>query len=64
MHGTAGGSKRTSDRVRPVLRLQTKQGVLAADWVDLPLAPGQQQGPAGMAPQIALFRHAMPDYSV
>ena len=42
----------------------TYDEVLAADWVDLPLAPGQQQGPAGMAPQIALFRHAMPDYSV
>lgn len=42
----------------------TYDEVLAADWVDLPLAPGQQQGPAGMAAQIALFRHAMPDYSV
>ena len=38
--------------------------VLAEDWIDLPLAPGQQQGPAGMAAQIALFRHAMPDYDV
>ena len=38
--------------------------VLAADWVDLPLAPGQQQGPAGMKGQIAQFRHAMPDYAV
>ncbi|PZE91733.1 ester cyclase [Curtobacterium sp. MCBD17_008] len=38
--------------------------VLAEDWTDLPLAPGQQQGPAGMAAQIALFRHAMPDYAV
>lgn len=38
--------------------------VLAPDWTDLPLAPGQQQGPAGMADQIALFRHAMPDYDV
>jgi steroid delta-isomerase-like uncharacterized protein len=38
--------------------------VLAEDWVDMPLAPGQQQGPAGMAAQIALFRHAMPDYTV
>lgn len=42
----------------------TSDEVLAADWVGLPLAPGQQQGPAGMAAQIALFRHAMPDYSV
>jgi steroid delta-isomerase-like uncharacterized protein len=38
--------------------------VLAEDWIDLPLAPGQQQGPAGMAGQIALFRAAMPDYTV
>jgi steroid delta-isomerase-like uncharacterized protein len=38
--------------------------VLTADWVDIPLAPGQQQGPAGMAAQIALFRQAMPDYEV
>ncbi len=38
--------------------------ILAPDWIDIPLAPGQQQGPAGMAAQIALFRHAMPDYTV
>jgi len=38
--------------------------VLAQDWIDVPLAPGQQQGPAGMAGQIAAFRHAMPDYNV
>ncbi|PZE86980.1 ester cyclase [Curtobacterium sp. MCBD17_032] len=42
----------------------TYDEVLADDWLDLPLAPGQQQGPAGMAAQIALFRHAMPDYTV
>jgi len=38
--------------------------VLAQDWIDVPLAPGQQQGPVGMADQIAAFRHAMPDYNV
>jgi steroid delta-isomerase-like uncharacterized protein len=38
--------------------------VLAEDWIDIPLAPGQQQGPDGMAGQIAAFRHAMPDYDV
>ena len=38
--------------------------VLAEDWVDISLAPGQEQGPAGMAAQIALFRRAMPDYQV
>jgi len=38
--------------------------VLADDWVDIPLAPGQEQGAAGMAAQIAAFRRAMPDYDV
>jgi predicted ester cyclase len=38
--------------------------ILADGWIDVPLAPGQQQGPAGMAGQIAAFRHAMPDYNV
>ena len=38
--------------------------VLADDWIDIPLAPGQDQGPAGMAAQIAAFRRAMPDYDV
>jgi steroid delta-isomerase-like uncharacterized protein len=38
--------------------------ILAADWVDIPLAPGQEQGPAGMPAQIAAFRGAMPDYTV
>jgi steroid delta-isomerase-like uncharacterized protein len=42
----------------------TYDHVLAEDWIDVPLAPGQQQGPAGMAAQIALFRAAMPDYQV
>ncbi|MDQ0788985.1 ester cyclase [Streptomyces sp. B3I8] len=38
--------------------------ILADDWVDIPLAPGQEQGRAGMAAQIAVFRRAMPDYHV
>jgi predicted ester cyclase len=38
--------------------------ILAEDWIDIPLAPGQKQGPTGMAGQIALFRQAMPDYNV
>lgn len=42
----------------------TYEQILASDWVDIPLAPGQQQGPDGMAGQIALFRQAMPDYAV
>jgi steroid delta-isomerase-like uncharacterized protein len=38
--------------------------ILADDWTDIPLAPGQEQGPGGMAAQIAMFRQAMPDYAV
>ena len=38
--------------------------ILADDWTDIPLAPGQEQGPSGMAAQIAAFRQAMPDYDV
>jgi steroid delta-isomerase-like uncharacterized protein len=38
--------------------------ILASDWVDIPLAPGQEQGPSGMVGQIAAFRRAMPDYNV
>ena len=38
--------------------------VLADDWVDIPLAPGQEQGPAGLVAQIAAFRRAVPDYDV
>ncbi|HXR44993.1 MAG TPA: ester cyclase [Pseudolysinimonas sp.] len=38
--------------------------VLADNWVDIPLAPGQEQGPAGMPDQIAGFRYVMPDYTV
>jgi predicted ester cyclase len=38
--------------------------ILADDWTDIPLAPGQEQGPSGMAAQIAAFRGAMPDYNV
>ena len=42
----------------------TYREILAEDWIDVPLAPGQQQGPVGMAGQIAAFREAMPDYTV
>jgi steroid delta-isomerase-like uncharacterized protein len=38
--------------------------ILADDWIDVPLSPGQEQGPAGMKGQIEAFRHAMPDYNV
>jgi predicted ester cyclase len=40
------------------------QEILADDWIDIPLAPGQEQGPSGMAAHIAGFRRALPDYSV
>jgi steroid delta-isomerase-like uncharacterized protein len=35
--------------------------VLAEDWVDHPLAPGQQPGRAGIAPVVAGFRAVFPD---
>jgi predicted ester cyclase len=38
--------------------------ILAGHWVDIPLAPGQEQGLAGLAAQIAGFRRALPDYEV
>ena len=38
--------------------------ILADDWMDIPLADGQEQGPAGMPDQIAGFRYVMPDYTV
>jgi steroid delta-isomerase-like uncharacterized protein len=38
--------------------------ILADDWVDLPLTPGQPQGPAGLPAQIGAFRRAFPDYDV
>jgi steroid delta-isomerase-like uncharacterized protein len=38
--------------------------ILADDWVDLPLAPGQEQGPAGLPAQVEAFRRAFPDYQV
>jgi steroid delta-isomerase-like uncharacterized protein len=38
--------------------------ILADDWADLPLAPGQERGPAGMPGQIEAFRRAFPDYDV
>ena len=40
------------------------QEILADDWVDLPLAHGQEQGPAGVAAHIEAFRRAFPDYDV
>ena len=38
--------------------------ILAEDWVDHPLAPGQQPGRAGFAPVVAGFRTVFPDLSV
>jgi steroid delta-isomerase-like uncharacterized protein len=42
----------------------TYAAILADDWIDIPLAEGQEQGPAGMPDQIAGFRYVMPDYTV
>jgi steroid delta-isomerase-like uncharacterized protein len=42
----------------------TYAAILADDWVDIPLAQGQEQGPAGMTEQIAGFRYVLPDYTV
>ena len=38
--------------------------VLAEDWADHPLSPGQQPGRAGFAPVIAGFRMVFPDLAV
>lgn len=38
--------------------------VLAPDWADHPLAPGQRPGRAGFAPVIVAFRSAFPDLQV
>ncbi|WP_181421040.1 ester cyclase [Curtobacterium sp. MCSS17_011] len=38
--------------------------LITGERTDLPFAPGQEQDPGGMAAQIALFRHAMPNYTV
>jgi len=38
--------------------------ILAPDWVDDPLAPGQRSGPGGLKDLVAQFRAAVPDYHV
>lgn len=38
--------------------------VLAADWDDIPLAPGQQPGPDGIKPIIESFGAAFPDVQI
>ena len=38
--------------------------ILAEDWVDTPLGPGQQPGRAGFPPVIAMFRAIFPDLQV
>jgi steroid delta-isomerase-like uncharacterized protein len=38
--------------------------ILAEDWVDTPLGPGQQPGRAGFPPVIAQFRSIFPDLQV
>ncbi|HDR9249551.1 ester cyclase [Burkholderia vietnamiensis] len=38
--------------------------VLAPDWEDIPLAPGQGPGPAGIKPIIGSFAQAFPDVRI
>jgi steroid delta-isomerase-like uncharacterized protein len=38
--------------------------ILAPDWIDDPLAPGQQAGPDGFKAKIIEFRQTIPDYHV
>ncbi|HDR9160066.1 TPA: ester cyclase [Burkholderia vietnamiensis] len=38
--------------------------VLAPDWEDIPLAPGQGPGPAGIKPIIGNFAQAFPDVRI
>lgn len=38
--------------------------ILAPDWDDIPLAPGQQPGPAGIKPIIESFGKAFPDVHI
>jgi predicted ester cyclase len=37
---------------------------VSPDWQDIPLAPGQQPGPAGIKPLIAQLRAAFPDLTI
>ena len=38
--------------------------VLAPEWDDIPLAPGQQPGPAGIKPIIRMLAAALPDVQI
>jgi len=38
--------------------------VLAPDWDDIPLAPGQEPGPAGIKPIIRMLAAALPDVQI
>jgi predicted ester cyclase len=38
--------------------------VLAPDWDDIPLAPGQEPGPAGIKPIIRMLASALPDVQI
>lgn len=38
--------------------------ILARDWIDDPLSPGQQQGPDGFKAQVTEFRQNIPGYHV
>ncbi|MBV7534657.1 ester cyclase [Duganella sp. sic0402] len=38
--------------------------ILAPDWQDIPLAPGQEPGPAGIKPIIRMLAAALPDVRI
>lgn len=38
--------------------------ILAPDWEDIPLAPGQKPGPAGIKPIIRMLAAALPDIHI
>ncbi|SEO17439.1 Predicted ester cyclase [Duganella sp. CF517] len=38
--------------------------VLAPDWDDIPLAPGQEPGPAGIKPILRMLAAALPDVQI
>lgn len=71
---TASSDARSQSRVSDLVRAfyepfrtgdtSIYREILADDWVDLPLAPGQEQGPSGLPAQIEAFRRAFPDYNV
>ncbi|QGZ66025.1 ester cyclase [Paraburkholderia acidisoli] len=69
-HATSTASNADLEAVRTLYRAFSEKNpalvdaVLAADWDDIPLAPGQQPGPAGIKPIIESFGKAFPDVQI